>query len=163
MRLRFRDAGRRTATALIVAVGLISGDTLAANSALASSSGSSGHSKGGEAEKPEKPRAPRVDARFVEIQSLLVQTRDGRGNWRTVVFDLTLELEGGRSERSRVERYLPRLRDAYLQTLSPPPRAEGRVDLSAAKEVLLKISADVLGPDVVRDILIRQVLDTNAG
>ena len=100
---------------------------------------------------------------FVAVEPILVQATDEAGNLRTVVLSLTLELGTRRGDGARVAAYMPRLRDAYLRELSPPPFVEGRLDLVTAKAILRRVTDQVLGPAVVRDVLIQRVHDSNAG
>ena len=139
---------------VLIGLGALAIDAGAASAAGASSEPSRDGSIGGDEATSED---------FVAVEPILVQAADEAGNLRTVVLSLTLELGTGRGDGARVAAYMPRLRDAYLRELSPPPFVEGRLDLVTAKAILRRITDQVLGPKVVRDVLIQRVHDSNAG
>src|SRR5919109_3037204 len=99
------------------------------------------------------------EAVFVDVGELIVPvySRDGQDNFMVV----RMELEIGEAMSPDEVRYLlPRLRDAYIGTLST---MAGRGELveenrrAATIKRALKLTTDrVLGPDAVRDVLLQR-------
>jgi flagellar FliL protein len=96
---------------------------------------------------------------FVDVGELIVPvySRDGQDNFMVV----RMELEIGEAMSPDQVRYLlPRLRDAYIGTLST---MAGRGELveesrrAATIKRALKLASDrVLGPDAIRDVLLQR-------
>jgi flagellar FliL protein len=96
---------------------------------------------------------------FVDVGELIVPvySRDGQDNFMVV----RMELEVGEAMSPDQVRYLlPRLRDAYIGTLST---MAGRGELveesrrAATIKRALKLASDrVLGPDAIRDVLLQR-------
>jgi flagellar protein FliL len=99
------------------------------------------------------------EAVFVDVGELIVPVynRDGQDNFMVV----RMELEIGEAMSADEVRYLlPRLRDAYIGTLST---MAGRGELveesrrAATIKRALKLTSDrVLGPDAVKDVLLQR-------
>jgi flagellar FliL protein len=99
------------------------------------------------------------EATFVDVGELIVPVynRDGQDNFMVV----RMELEVGEAMSADQVRYLlPRLRDAYIGTLST---MAGRGELveesrrAATIKRALKLASDrVLGPDAVKDVLLQR-------
>ena len=99
------------------------------------------------------------EAVFVDVGELIVPVynRDGQDNFMVV----RMELEVGEAMSADEVRYLlPRLRDAYIGTLST---MAGRGELveesrrAATIKRALKLASDrVLGPDAVKDVLLQR-------
>jgi flagellar FliL protein len=99
------------------------------------------------------------EAVFVDVGELIVPVynRDGQDNFMIV----RMELEIGEAMSADEVRYLlPRLRDAYIGTLST---MAGRGELveesrrAATIKRALKLTSDrVLGPDAVKDVLLQR-------
>jgi flagellar FliL protein len=98
-------------------------------------------------------------ASFVDVGEIIVPvySRDGRDN----LMFIRMELEVGAAMSADKVRYLlPRLRDAYIVTLST---LAGRGELveesrrNATIKRALKLASDrVLGPDAVKDVLLQR-------
>lgn len=79
--------------------------------------------------------------------------------------NLYIELEvGGAQDKELIKKTKVRLRSAFLQDLSsaalwPDANGEMRLPLSSVKKRLLAISEQVLGPGVVRDVLIKSMIE----
>ena len=83
---------------------------------------------------------------------------------RNISMLLTLEVPGEGNDQL-VARKKRQLRDAFLRTLNDPPlvrSARDRVDLEDVKARIIKACAKVLGPDVVGQVLIRNIIDNEA-
>jgi flagellar FliL protein len=99
------------------------------------------------------------EAVFVDVGELIVPVynRDGQDNFMVV----RMELEIGEAMSADEVRYLlPRLRDAYIGTLST---MAGRGELveesrraATIKRALKLATARVLGPDAVKDVLLQR-------
>jgi flagellar FliL protein len=105
----------------------------------------------------EQHKAP--DAVFVDVGELIVPVynRDGRDNLMVV----RAELEVGKALTPDQIRYLlPRLRDAYIITLSTMAGRGELVEESRRNATIkraLKLASDrVLGPDAVKDVLLQR-------
>ena len=102
---------------------------------------------------------PEAKAVFVDVGEIIVPvySRDGKDKLMVVRFELQL---GDVMPVDDVRYLLPRLRDAYIGTLST---LAGRGELveesqrTATIKHALKLASDrVLGPDVIADILIQR-------
>ena len=98
---------------------------------------------------------------FEEMDSISIPViRSGRV-MKFVLLKTALEL-GDSDDRDRVERYRPRLKDAYLRELhdyfSTVP-VDQPINVRAVTKRLLRASHQVLGRGVVRDILIQGVYE----
>jgi flagellar protein FliL len=96
---------------------------------------------------------------FVDVGEIIVPVynRDGKNNLMVV----RMELEIGEAMAADEVRYmLPRLRDAYIGTLSTLAGRGELVDESQRSATIkraLKLASDrVLGPDAIRDVLLQR-------
>lgn len=98
---------------------------------------------------------------FVELDPLVLPVIDNRGVTQTV--SLVIALEVGTLEKvDQVKKLTPRLKDAYIQDMygvlnNHAALKGGVVQVGAIKERLNKITADVLGEDMVDDVLLQVV------
>ncbi len=102
------------------------------------------------------------ESAYVDIDWFLIQAKQDDGRRRNISMLLTLELTP-EADRVAVAKKFRQLRDAFLRTLNSPPlvrTARDRVDLADVKVRVIKASAKVLGPDVVGQVLIRNINDT---
>ncbi|MEK9661631.1 MAG: hypothetical protein VW644_07855 [Alphaproteobacteria bacterium] len=113
------------------------------------------------AEEVAEPVAEPPDEVFAKIYiktdpvHIAFQRSDGRRR-RLIVF-LTLEVEQKDNNVSEVNQALPRLQEAYWRTLNaePLPGAErDAIALDIVKQRVRAVSEEVLGPDIVHDVLI---------
>jgi flagellar protein FliL len=112
-----------------------------------------------EAEQAEGGHGGAPEAVFVDVGELIVPVynRDGQDNFMVV----RMELEVGEAmSADEVRHLLPRLRDAYIGTLST---MAGRGELveesrrAATIKRALKLTSDrVLGPDAIKDVLLQR-------
>jgi hypothetical protein len=105
---------------------------------------------------PEKP-GQYSDERYLTLAPLLLSIVHHNDVQKLVTLVVTLEL-ADRSQRVEVERLMPRLRDAYLTDLtklfSLGLYDTRNIRLTVIKQRLRIASERVLGPGVVRDVLI---------
>lgn len=116
------------------------------------------------AEVEPEPLPPEVPA-FVDLEWLVVQTRGGRAAFRSLSLLVSLEVEGNGFANVEVASAMPKLRDAFLLALSEPPIVSDpneRIDAAEAKARLMEAAEHVLGQPLVRDVLIRSILDAPA-
>ena len=98
---------------------------------------------------------------FVELDPLVLPVIDNRGVTQTV--SLVIALEVSTLEKvDQVKKLTPRLKDAYIQDMygvlnNHAALKGGVVQVGAIKERLNKITADVLGEDMVDDVLLQVV------
>ncbi len=111
-----------------------------------------------------EPLPPEVPD-FVDVEWLVVQTRGGRAAFRNLSVLVSLEVEGNGFADAEVAGAMPKLRDAFLLALSEPPLVGGpseRIDADVVKARLGAAAEHVLGKPLVRDVLIRSILDAPA-
>ena len=105
----------------------------------------------------EKKAAP--EAVFVDVGEIIVPVYNRDGKDKLMVVRMELEL-GEAMTADEVRYLLPRLRDAYISTLSTLAGRGELVDESqrnATMKHALKLASDrVLGPDTVRNVLLQR-------
>ncbi|MGB4106206.1 MAG: flagellar basal body-associated FliL family protein [Alphaproteobacteria bacterium] len=100
-------------------------------------------------------------AEFVELDPLILPIIDNSGVTQTVSLVIALEVEG-KDKADEVRKLTPRLKDAYIQDMygilnKHAALKGGVVQVSAIKGRLTKITTDVLGEDMVSDVLLQVV------
>jgi hypothetical protein len=99
---------------------------------------------------------------FVTLPQITIPVYEGEAMTRQASLVLALELEKGRSE-AEVSRLETRLVDAYITDLTAlfeRRSAEPRViDPEEIKPKLLETAGRVLGPGVVKDVLIQRAME----
>lgn len=106
-----------------------------------------------------KPKPP-VATSVVDIEPIILPLFEDGTVRRFFVMEISVEVyqpDGA----TLLQRQLPRLQDAYIvYLLSLQSRGiSGLQDLAFLKDRLLKVTRDVLGPDVVHDILFKNVFE----
>jgi flagellar FliL protein len=105
--------------------------------------------------------AARKDANFVELEPLILPIVDKHGVSQIISLVVALEVEN-HDHITIVRKLAPKLKDAYIQemygTLSKKAALEGGVvQVGVIKNRLNKITIDVLGKNVVGDVLLQVV------
>lgn len=105
--------------------------------------------------------AAKKNADFVELEPLILPIVDKHGVSQVISIVVALEIEN-HSHIQTVRKLSPKLKDAYIQemygTLSKKATLEGGiVQVSVIKDRLNKITADVLGKNVVNDVLLQVI------
>ena len=106
-------------------------------------------------------RIESLESDYVEVSPLIarIQTEDGKA--KNLVFVIDLEVDNDAGTVDLVKQSMPRLRDSFVLALHVPPLRG--VDLWDSKMVeearsrLLAASAESLGKNVVRAIIIRDI------
>ncbi len=98
---------------------------------------------------------------FVELDPLILPIVDNNGVSQTVSMVIALEVEDSAAAAS-VNSMAPKLKDAYIQDMygmlsSHAAMSGGVIQVNKIKQRLNKISDDVLGEDVVSDVLLQVV------
>ena len=99
------------------------------------------------------------EASFVDVGEIIVPvySRDGRDNLMVIRMELEI---GSAMPADKVRYLLPRLRDAYIVTLSTMAGRGELVEESRRNVTIkraLKLASDrVLGPDAVKDVLLQR-------
>jgi len=115
--------------------------------------------KAAEAAPAEDPHKSEAKAVFVDVGEIIVPVynRDGKNNLMVVRMELEV---GDVMPVDQVRYLLPRLRDAYIGTLSTLAGRGELVDESQRSATIkraLKLASDrVLGPDAIRDVLLQR-------
>ena len=94
---------------------------------------------------------------YIEVEPIFIQVETGKGVLQNVVIALSLEVELGNSDATRVKNEMPRLYEAYLRTLTarPLPGAEnGNVEITHIKNRIRAENLRLLGPGVVDDVIL---------
>lgn len=99
--------------------------------------------------------------KFVELDPLILPIVDDTGVSQFVSMVVALEVYDDKGA-SKVEHLSPRLKDAFIQDMYGMLNRHavtdgGVIQVSAIKERLNKISAKVLGKDIVNDVLLQVV------
>jgi len=98
---------------------------------------------------------------FVELSPLMLPIVDNNGVSQTVSLVVALEVaDSGAADK--VKKFIPRLTDAFIQDMygvlnRHAAMKGGVIQVTYIKERLNKISAEVLGDDVVHDVLLQVV------
>ena len=100
-------------------------------------------------------------SQFVELDPLILPIIDNDGVTQTVSLVIALEVADEASAQT-VEHQSPRLKDAYIQDMygmlnQHAAMKGGVIQVSEIKSRLNKISTDVLGDDVIQDVLLQVV------
>lgn len=107
------------------------------------------------------PPPPRVDPVFIDMEPVLIPVIQNGEIKQNVYVSFRLELVPKEGSRSRAYQYRSALRDVYLRALFElvPQQLEERdlVDVAAVKERLMELSLQVLGGDVVKDVVMLAV------
>ena len=98
---------------------------------------------------------------FVELDPLILPIITKKGVTQVVSLVISLEIETGQSAES-VKLMKPRLKDAYIQDMygvlnDKVALRGGVIRVDVIKDRLNKVSGDVLGEEVVRDVLLQVV------
>ncbi len=98
---------------------------------------------------------------FVELDPLILPIVDNNGVSQVVSIVVALEV-GDAAAASEVDRLKPRIKDAFIQDMYGVLNRHaalkgGVIQVSVLKERLNKMSAKVLGEDVVHDVLLQVV------
>lgn len=98
---------------------------------------------------------------FEEIDSLSIPVIRNGKVMKFVLLKVAVELTDG-DYRTRVQSYMPRLKDAYLRELHgyfATVPVDDPINVRAVTKRLMRASARVLGPGVVKDILVQGVYE----
>lgn len=103
--------------------------------------------------------APAVE--FVELDPLLLPIVDETGVTQTVSMVISLEVSDA-AKAEEVKKLAPRLKDAYIQDMYGVLNRHaalkgGVIQVSTIKARLNKVSTEVLGADMVNDVLLQVV------
>lgn len=112
-------------------------------------------------EKAEKSAEGEAAVSFVQMTPLTLPIVDKNGVSQVVSIVISLEVTGPEAAKE-VERFTPRLKDAYIQdmygALTRQAAMEGGVvQVGYIKSRLNKVTAKVLGTDKVNDVLLQVV------
>ena len=110
------------------------------------------------AEEDEPPviEAPR-ELTYIEVEPIFIQIETGNGELQNVVVALSLEVELGNSDATRVKNEMPRLYEAYLRALTERPlpgAANGDVEVTYIKNRIRAENLRLLGPGVIYDVVL---------
>ncbi len=103
---------------------------------------------------------------FVKIDPLTLPVVDKNGVVQIVNISITLEV--GDAEKAKdVERFAPRLKDAYIQDMygalsSTTAMTQGVVNVEVVKKRLNAVTQKIMGNDSVRDVLLQAVQQRKA-
>lgn len=121
--------------------------------------------KGGEGGGEEKAAEPGADPNaplYVEISPFVIPVLGPNGPEEMVSLIVTLELAPGIDRAAYVKQRLPKLNDAYVQSLygaldRKTVKRGGLVDVGLVKAKLQKATDRILGPGYVNDVLVQAV------
>lgn len=120
----------------------------------------------GDGAAPKAPIAKVADAVFVDLESVTIAVIRNRRIEKHVVLQISLEVPG-ETERATVSHALPRLKDAFIKDLYDyyavqPPGREG-INVEAIKKRLKFTTDAVMGPGLVRAVLIQGAVERQSG
>ncbi|HBR68181.1 MAG TPA: flagellar basal body-associated FliL family protein [Rhodospirillaceae bacterium] len=100
-------------------------------------------------------------SQFVELEPLILPIVDNEGVNQVVSLVVSLEV-GSAEDAAQVEHMAPKLKDAYIQDMYGVLNRHaalkgGVVQVADIKKRLNKISNDIMGEDVVHDVLLQVV------
>lgn len=100
-------------------------------------------------------------SQFVELEPLILPIVDNEGVNQVVSLVVSLEV-GSAEDAAQVEHMAPKLKDAYIQDMYGvlnryAALKGGVVQVAEIKKRLNKISNDIMGEDVVHDVLLQVV------
>ncbi|GJL84949.1 MAG: hypothetical protein DHS20C02_07240 [Micavibrio sp.] len=98
---------------------------------------------------------------FVELEPLILPIVDNEGVNQVVSMVIALEVSNS-GDAARVTRMAPKLKDAYIQDMYGVLNRHaalkgGVIQVGAIKKRLSKISNEIMGEDVVQDVLLQVV------
>lgn len=98
---------------------------------------------------------------FIQMDALILPIVDNSGVTQTISVVVALEVEG-KDNAGTVEKMTPRLKDAYIQDMygvlnDTEALKGGVVQVTYLKNRLNKVTAKILGDDVVNDVLLQVV------
>lgn len=108
----------------------------------------------------EKPKPPPPTS-VIDLEPMVLPLFENGTVRRFFVMEISVEVYQPDGP-VQLQRQLPRLQDAYLVyllSLQSKGMGPGQVDLEFLKERLLKVTRDVLGPNVVHDLLFKNVFE----
>lgn len=99
--------------------------------------------------------------KFVELDPLVLPIIDEGGVTQLVSIVIVIEVSKS-NKAEEVKQYSPRLKDAYIQDMygilnRHAAMKGGVVQIGMIKQRLNRVTKDVLGPDVVKDVLLQVV------
>lgn len=120
-----------------------------------------GQAPGEDKEKVAEPPKPTGPPSFLQIGPIIVPLVGETRVEQNILLVVSLEL-GDEGTREQVRPLTPRLNDAFLRALyggiGKGDVVEGQiVNIATIKDKLMKASVEVLGPNVVQDVLIQNV------
>lgn len=114
------------------------------------------------AEADKKKAEADAKVAFVKMDPLNLPVVSDNGVVQIINISVTLEAADAESAKE-VEKFLPRLKDAFIQDMygalstKKTVTADGIVEVNHIKERLNAVTARVLGPDKVTDVLLQAV------
>jgi hypothetical protein len=112
-------------------------------------------------QEPLDPNAPKPEFEYLEMMPLVLPVITNAGVTQQVSLLVSLELPYGK--RDEIKYLEPRIADAYIQDLYGAlssgfaMTATDVLDVQALKERLTMVTAKVLGPEAVRQVLLQVV------
>ena len=107
---------------------------------------------------------PDTTATYIELKPIAAPVIEKNRILFNVLLTLSIEVSG-ESEKKRVARFTPRLRDAMLRELHQRPiihdTKTSRFDLDEVKSRMLKIVQDTTGNEAVSDVLVVSAVRVN--
>ncbi len=145
----------------IAAIAVVGGGAAGAYFYFSKSAEASSGQKVIEKEVAEKKDVDPSKFKFVELDPLILPIVDDTGVSQVVSMVVALEVFDDKGA-SKVEHLSPRLKDAFIQDMYGMLNRHavtngGVIQVSAIKKRLNKVSAKVLGKDIVNDVLLQVV------
>ncbi len=99
-------------------------------------------------------------SQYVKLAPLLLPIIDEDGIQQVVSMVIAIEVDGANAEH--VKKYSPRLTDAYIQNMygilnQHAALKGGVIQVRMIKDRLNKVTSEVLGHDIITDVLLQQV------
>ena len=102
---------------------------------------------------------PSTKFAYLELDPFVIRAIDAAGSPQYVTLIISLEVDDGRTALGHFERMKPRVHDAILRGLHRPLMQfgpdEAKLPIAEVKRRVAAASAEVLGQDVVNDVLMR--------
>ncbi len=120
-----------------------------------------------EAETSEAKKEADAKVTFVKIDPLTLPIVNKKGVVQIVNISITLEVADPEKAKE-IEKFIPRLKDAYIQDMygslgsATSLTASGVVEVEIVKKRLNSVTQKVLGNDSVRDVLLQAVQQRKA-
>ncbi|MFQ5971204.1 MAG: hypothetical protein ACE5Q3_02665 [Alphaproteobacteria bacterium] len=114
----------------------------------------------------EAPAGHEAQPTFVRLDPLLVQLPTSDGRRLNLALMITLEVDSKGNAKSKVQESMPFLRDALLRALTTTDLLRDTrplVDTTALKGRVRDASTHVLGPGVVKRVLLMNISETVSG